>query len=345
MPPPPLFVSLAGRLRQWLGRQSRALGEKPQFPQASCLRHFGVLSRLPRTPRRSMWNSWATLLQMGRRPSAMLPGGTSKCTPSPEAPTLPGTTASHGDLASLFECPVCFDYALPPALQCASGHLVCSSCRPKLTRCPTCRGPLGSIRNPAMEKVASSVLFPCKHVGSGCERALSPTQKAGHEELCASGRFACPCPGAACGWQGSLDAVLPHLAQQHASITALQGEDIVFLATDIHLPGAADWVMMQACFGSHFLLVLKKQEKCDGRQQFFAIVQLLGTRAQADKFAYRLELHGHRRRMTWEDTPRSIHEGIAAALLSSDCLIFDTRVAHLFAENGNLGIHVTISLR
>lgn len=47
------------------------------------------------------------------------------------------------DLASLFECPVCFDYVLPPILQCQSGHLVCSNCRPKLTCCPTCRGQLG----------------------------------------------------------------------------------------------------------------------------------------------------------------------------------------------------------
>ena len=28
------------------------------------------------------------------------------------------------DLASLFECPVCFDYVLPPILQCHAGHLV-----------------------------------------------------------------------------------------------------------------------------------------------------------------------------------------------------------------------------
>ena len=50
---------------------------------------------------------------------------------------------STSDLASLFECPVCFDYVLPPILQCQAGHLVCSSCRPMLTCCPTCRGPLG----------------------------------------------------------------------------------------------------------------------------------------------------------------------------------------------------------
>lgn len=35
------------------------------------------------------------------------------------------------------------------------------------------------------------------------------------------------------------------------------------------------------------MLVLEKQEKYDGLQQFFAIVQLIGTRKQADNFAYR----------------------------------------------------------
>lgn len=53
------------------------------------------------------------------------------------------SAAMSTDLASLFECPVCFDYVLPPILQCQSGHLVCSNCRPKLVCCPTCRGSLG----------------------------------------------------------------------------------------------------------------------------------------------------------------------------------------------------------
>ncbi|XP_033096687.1 E3 ubiquitin-protein ligase SIAH1B, partial [Anneissia japonica] len=121
-------------------------------------------------------------------------------------------------------------------------------------------------------------------------------------------------------------------------------EDIVFLATDINLPGAVDWVMMQSCFGHHFMLVLEKQEKYDGLQQFFAIVQLIGSRKQAESFAYRLELNGHRRRLSWEATPRSIHEGVQAAIMNSDCLVFDSSIAQLFAENGNLGINVTISM-
>lgn len=67
----------------------------------------------------------------------------------------------------------------------------------------------------------------------------------------------------------------------------LLGEDIVFLATDINLPGAVDWVMMQSCFGHNFMLVLEKQEKLEGQQMFYAIVQLIGTRKQAENFAYR----------------------------------------------------------
>ena len=90
------------------------------------------------------------------------------------------------------------------------------------------------------------------------------------------------------------------------------------------------------------------------------MVQLIGARKQAEQFAYRLELtsNGHRRRLTWEATPRSIHEGVASLVLSnliinlklhfsaianSDCLVFDTSVAKMFSENGNLGINVTIS--
>lgn len=248
------------------------------------------------------------------------------------------------ELISLFECPVCFEYALPPILQCQSGHIVCSNCRPKLTCCPSCRSPLGNIRNLSMEKLANSLQFPCKYLINGCMESLLHDKKYEHEDQCEHRPYNCPCPGASCKWSGALEQVMPHLIQQHKSITTLQGEDIVFLATDITLPGAVDWVMMQSCFGYNFMLVLEKQEKNENYQQFFAIVQLIGTRKQAEQFAYRLELNGQRRRLTWEATPRSIHDGVQQAISNCDCLVFDTSTAQLFADSGNLGINVTISL-
>ena len=81
-----------------------------------------------------------------------------------------------------------------------------------------------------------------------------------------------------------MDDVLNHLLTAHKTITTLGGEDIVFLATDIHLPGAVDWVMMQCCFDHYFMLVLEKQERHEGHQQFFAVVQLIGTEKEANAF-------------------------------------------------------------
>ncbi|KAM9451028.1 E3 ubiquitin-protein ligase Siah2 [Clarias gariepinus] len=279
--------------------------------------------------------------------AAGVSGSVAGSVPTVAAVALPHSALAgqSAELTALFECPVCFDYVLPPILQCQAGHLVCNQCRQKLSCCPTCRGPLTpSIRNLAMEKVASTLPFPCKYASAGCMLSLHHSEKPEHEEVCEFRPYTCPCPGASCKWQGSLEAVMPHLMHAHKSITTLQGEDIVFLATDINLPGAVDWVMMQSCFGHHFMLVLEKQEKYEGHQQFFAIVLLIGTRKQAENFAYRLELNGNRRRLTWEATPRSIHDGVAAAIMNSDCLVFDTSIAHLFADSGNLGINVTISM-
>uniref|UniRef100_A0A1I7V4Q3 E3 ubiquitin-protein ligase n=1 Tax=Caenorhabditis tropicalis TaxID=1561998 RepID=A0A1I7V4Q3_9PELO len=268
-------------------------------------------------------------------------------TVSPHIPSAgAGTEDSSAEVLAVFECPVCLEYMLPPYMQCSSGHLVCSNCRPKLQCCPTCRGPTPSVRNLGLEKIANTVRFPCKFSNSGCNDNFHHIEKVDHEETCEFRPYSCPCPGASCKWQGALCDVMDHLKKVHKSITTLQGEDIVFLATDINLPGAVDWVMMQSCFDYNFMLVLEKQEKYDpaqSTQMFYAVVQLIGSKKEAENFVYRLELSANRRRMSWEATPRSIHEGVAFAIQQSDCLAFDTNAAQLFAENGNLGINVTIS--
>ena len=62
-------------------------------------------------------------------------------------------------------------------------------------------------------------------------------------------------------------------------------------------------------------------------------------------FVGRLELNGMKRRLTWEATPRSVHDGVASAVASSDCLVFDANVARLFADaSGNLSINVTVTI-
>lgn len=137
---------------------------------------------------------------------------------------------NFAQVLSAFECPVCLDYMMPPYLQCQSGHLVCGNCRPKLTCCPTCRGPVrefffcghqllvsswsyfldnkcmeirdlccqvasvpfkfsdkcfsASVRNLILEKIANTLMFPCKFSNSGCPLTFSHVEKVEHEEVC-----------------------------------------------------------------------------------------------------------------------------------------------------------------
>uniref|UniRef100_A0A669F076 RING-type E3 ubiquitin transferase n=1 Tax=Oreochromis niloticus TaxID=8128 RepID=A0A669F076_ORENI len=64
-----------------------------------------------------------------------------------------------------------------------------------------------------MEKVADSVLFPCMDAASGCNVTLPHTNLTKHKELCEFQPCSCPVPRTSCRWQGSLDALVPHLMQ------------------------------------------------------------------------------------------------------------------------------------
>uniref|UniRef100_A0A182XVG6 RING-type domain-containing protein n=1 Tax=Anopheles stephensi TaxID=30069 RepID=A0A182XVG6_ANOST len=46
-------------------------------------------------------------------------------------------------IAGLLECPICLEIIRPPSWQCHHGHLICSGCRSRTTKCPICREVLG----------------------------------------------------------------------------------------------------------------------------------------------------------------------------------------------------------
>ncbi|XP_075394553.1 E3 ubiquitin-protein ligase SIAH1A-like, partial [Tenrec ecaudatus] len=201
----------------------------------------------------------------------------------------------------------------------------------------------GSIRNVAMENMTDSALFPCQYAASGCEKTLPHGEKATHEVRCEFGPYSCPLPGVCCKWKGPVDAVVPHLMRHRTPITMVEGPNAVLHATDIDLPGTVDWVMIQSCFGFQFMIVMEKQVGLYGHEPIFALVQLIGTREQAENFACQLELSSPGRRLTWTSHPRSIREGVRTAILNHDCLGFDITVAQCFAENDTLSMNVTIS--
>ena len=112
------------------------------------------------------------------------------------------------------------------------------------------------------------------------------------------------------------------------------------------------WLCVPGCYNCNFLLALEKQEKAPADHpdlppvaMFYAVVQIIGTRQQAEHFVYKLELNngGSSRRLLWESVPRSIQDGLASAITQHDCLTFDAGTAALFADSGgNLAINVTV---
>lgn len=152
----------------------------------------------------------------------------------------------------------------------------------------------------------------------------------------------CTCPLFSCKWEGHLEVVVCHLHHSHR-ISVLHGAEIVFLATDMHLPPPVDWIIMHSCLGHHFLLVLRKQEKYEGHQQFCATMLLIGTPSQADNFTYKLELNRNQRRLTWEATPRSVLDCVDSVITDGDCLVLNASLAQLFSDNGSLAIGIAIS--
>jgi E3 ubiquitin-protein ligase SIAH1 len=73
------------------------------------------------------------------------------------------------DVEELMECPCCLTLPdSPPIHQCSNGHLICKTCRVKLTNCPTCRQVLGDNRCLFAEKMLEKLSNPCPFAKHGC---------------------------------------------------------------------------------------------------------------------------------------------------------------------------------
>ena len=72
------------------------------------------------------------------------------------------------DIEAALQCPVC--YSIPrnlPISSCSSGHIICQSCRPRVTSCPTCRQRLPAR---AANSFVASLIHQANHVASSGTR-------------------------------------------------------------------------------------------------------------------------------------------------------------------------------
>ncbi|XP_045472554.1 E3 ubiquitin-protein ligase SIAH1-like [Harmonia axyridis] len=128
---------------------------------------------------------------------------------------------------SEFECPICLEYMMPPIHQCTMGHTFCVSCFDKLAICPTCRSPKGVSRAYALERIHSSVTFPCRYRFDGCDCQVKGLELSDHQDSCVYAKNSCPfSTPMSCKWQGKRRDILDHCKEAHP-LNILRGNHII----------------------------------------------------------------------------------------------------------------------
>lgn len=56
-------------------------------------------------------------------------------------------------IKEMLQCPKCKEAMIPPIHECLAGHTICSECKSKLEKCPTCDGEIENTRNYVLEEV------------------------------------------------------------------------------------------------------------------------------------------------------------------------------------------------
>ena len=252
------------------------------------------------------------------------------------------------ELLSQYECPVCWDYIIPPILQCHNGHVLCGDCLAKLSpkRCPNCREdmPTKETRNHPLERMVLTLglKFPCKYKDMGCKVTSLMTEKVIHEESCPFKPYTCPSPYGECTWSGTVQHVIPHLNDVHKSANRFGHRKRLYLKLE-------DLTRVQKCSmyslvefqGNHFMWCYYKSVE-SSNFMFKTFLVFIGDESEANTYRYmfNIEDKSNGNQMVFESRPQSIRQKVSVN--TCDGLLFDLITALQFVNNGRLKITLAI---
>lgn len=191
----------------------------------------------------------------------------------------------NDSIISLFECPVCFEYLVPPIYQCRNSHHVCSSCKSKLNRCPSCTEAFLDSRSVFAEQIAEHLLYPCKNLEAGCIEKFSQKDISKHHAACPHRLYDCKLGKPNCVWKGRNYEIHAHMTSCHNEFAWMEEESNILYEFNI-FEGIEDLQLVSACheiFWYNF--------KCDAqKKKMFLAVQLIGLKELARNFTYEFSL-------------------------------------------------------
>ena len=232
------------------------------------------------------------------------------------------------------ECPVCMQYMVPPIKLCTNGHNICSKCRERVQRCPTCRAEFSTIRNVALENIARRQKYPCANRQSGCFESFSIEHIAEHQAVCVYGEIKCPFQlDLNCSWNGLKIDLKEHAKAAHPNK--------LFETTVLYSYWFQDRLMsLLSCFGELFV---HYKRIVDGR--LYCAVQLIGTSSEASKYKCEFTLRAANgiEQISKTFLVRSFTEDFESSFNSGKCLRLDEVTLRNFAVENKLKLIVTLS--
>ena len=231
------------------------------------------------------------------------------------------------------ECPLCMEYMVPPIRLCMNGHNICSKCRGRVQRCPTCRTEFTETRCLALEDIARRQKYPCANRQSGCLELFSIEHIAEHHAVCVYGKIKCPYHFIKiCSWNGLKSEFKQHVRAEHLKSFILE--------PTFPSPFLDRCIAVVSCFGE--LFTYYKQKK-DGR--YNCAVQLIGTSSEASKYKCEFTLRAANGIEQIRNTflVQGYSEEFDKIFNSRKCLNLDEETINLFVVDGKLNLTVTLS--
>ena len=231
------------------------------------------------------------------------------------------------------ECPVCMEYMVPPIKLCTNGHNICSKCRERVQRCPTCRAGISEIRNVVLENMVRRQKYPCANRQNGCLEFFSIEHISEHHAVCVYGKIECPSPPFKyCSWYGFKKDVKEHVkaAHQTAFLEVPTFTDCYF---------SRSWACV-TYFGELFTYC---KVELDGR--FYAAVQLIGKSSEASKYKceFKLSAANGIEQISKTFLVRGYLEDFETIFNSRKCFNLDEETAKIFVVDEKLNMFVTLS--
>ncbi|KAG5862558.1 hypothetical protein JTB14_016916 [Gonioctena quinquepunctata] len=200
-------------------------------------------------------------------------------------------TNINWDLLSELECPVCYEYMLPPIFQCLNGHSICQTCKVLVTECPMCKNPVQDTQNFVLEKMTQYLDYPCKFHKMGCTFSCKSTEIQNHENGCEFGPFDCPLKEFFnCQWNSNSSEIVEHLENNHDEhILKTDKVDVPFNRDELN-----EKIYLIKFSKKCFKLLFKYNE-----ERFYWVVQLVGPSNESKNYRFEVDivdLSGNKRR-------------------------------------------------